>query len=201
MPDSRNVVRQMTEVSGKTMKVLKFGFTILILGLILSCASSDHVVGHKSETAFVSWWTEPHYDQAYFYPFENWELLSENDQTNLSANSNLPGITYRVHSRDEQSIWIVVGTDHIKCDEQKVWLLAQPQNSYLELSKELSYELCSGGDKYSDITEAILVCYYASDSTYPIVEISTNGPACTSSYLYVWDKQNSGYKFIAKNCS
>jgi hypothetical protein len=175
---------------------------VLIAFLSISCASTKQTqIEHKSEKTFLAWWNSSHFEEAAALPFESWNVV--NDRRKLIPQDNLLKGTeniFSVHKWDENELLLIMSQDNENCDQQRTWLVLLPENIWTLLDKDISMDLCTKGNRYSDVTESGIDLYWCNDSIHPIIEINTNGPACTSYYLYIWNREDNVYKFYDKKC-
>lgn len=184
-------------------KIFEIILLVIITLLITSCSTTGDIKSpHKSEQAFLAWWKTPHYKVAAFMPYDLW-IETGKTQRFVSSNKILGGTEkiFRVLVWDENKWFLVLSQDHSTCKKQRAWIVQLPEYIWTTLNPALSYELCRGSfPKYSDVTESEINFYWFENSKLPIIEIATNGPACTSYYLYGWNEANRSYEYLDKKC-
>lgn len=178
---------------------------ILIASLIgISCSTTKLTkIDHKSEQAFLEWWNSPHFKEAAFLYYDSWTIVA--DSRKLEAPNDILNGTekiFSVHPWNDSELLLVMSQDNLKCDDQRAWLVLLPENIWILLDSSLSRQLCphSKEFKYSDFTGSSINLYWCSNSKHPIIEILTNGPACTSHFMYVWYPEKNAYKLYGKKC-
>ena len=173
--------------------------SFIIFILSVSCSTMrPKLKHHKNQQAFLEWWETPHYVTAALMFGNNDFKMIDSTQKHEFLSDNIKGNEkiFKVLTWDEYKWFLVLSQE----DKKEAWLVQMPQNSWSPLGPELSYDLSMDSMKYSDISEAGINFYWCIDARNPIIEFTTNGPACTSHYLFLWQKNENVYKLWKKKC-
>jgi hypothetical protein len=184
------------------MNYLKSFLMVALIFFSVACSSGR--INHKGEQAFLDWWGQPHYKESAVSHFKNWTVADKTNKIDVPTNTeNRTLKMFSVLKWDHNEWFLALTQDHPTCDKQLAWIIQMPENIWASLDPELSYELCSapiGTVKYSSVTESSVNFYWCEDSSQPIIELLTNGPACTSHYLYIWNASDRTYRYYGKKC-
>ncbi len=184
---------------------------LIVIVIILSSCGGLKIVDHKSEKAFVAFWKEDHFKEAWFYKFSE---LKELEGLKLNPPENIKNdfeSILQIYSSEDYEIILVNPRNILKdkankngfinyIKEQKIciddhsWIVLLPENLWIPTELNPYCTVVYGED------EIDIVLYWCSDSIKPIIEIVTDHPACIPHYLFVWDHTKNAYRAVGEKC-
>ena len=164
---------------------------------------------HKSQAEFIAWWKVPHFETAALYRFSDL-LPSSLDAVGTPApieHQDQVGYVYEIpnessflaipHKRLEPLNEGCSGNSLARfnlCEDDHSWLIVGDERRWVPIDFNPYCSLTYGDEDLS------INFFYFANTRRPLIEITTNGPACVPHYLYGWDESVMTYKQLGYKC-